>query len=224
MIPAEVRRADVDELIQQGLASAATRQQLATGWRGRNEDLVAELERRSTEELGKDAAALMRRFGDEAVLLGLVTDPDESPSALALTFLHGLPGAQGKKAWKTWRKLQPPTEPEASVGRHRRVVIIGGHPRETRVADELDSEGLALDWRVCIKGRGRASEQRALRRIAGADAVVVVTGRVSHSVMERARRTADELRIPCHFVERATARQLAGVLREITHSLDGRPG
>jgi len=179
-------------------------------WRGCEADVVAATERLAPEELAREWPALARRHGDERLLLSLLSEADEDTEEGVELLLAALPGGTSRKRVAALRDALLVEAPAASG---LRLAIVGGHTTErTRVVALAARHGCRVAWIPAGKERGFGPAQTALGDLASCDAVLVVTGRISHTLMRGARRAAERLAVPCLFLERLSERQVAEAL------------
>jgi hypothetical protein len=107
---------------------------------------------------------------------------------------------------------------DAASRRRARVVIVGGNPRgEEKMARRLFAASpFDVRWQTFEKKQGGAPLQKVvagvLRR---ADAVILVTGVLSHVLMYQVKDCAQRYGTPWRCVERATDKQLQAALNEL---------
>ena len=158
---------------------------------------------------------LIERWGDltpvhgpERLLLALLTEADEDTAENVALLLRHVSGPSRRAASTLWRSLQDREERAA-----RSVLLVGGDPSERARVDAMARRyRVRVTWVPAVRSRGDGPAQDSLAAASRADLVLVVTGRVGHSLMHGARRAAQRLRAPCHYIERLSERQLDEVL------------
>lgn len=193
----------------------ALRAWLWSRWRAEQRSLVEELDRMHSGRGRRDLTELLRLHGAQSVALAVLSEPGEEPSALIEESLARLRHAGDRKelaeAFERWLPATPAPAPIA-----RRLIVIGGHPRERlRVETLLGPLTHELKWVPAVKGTGRGEAQLSLTAVSAGDTVLIVTGRVSHSIMHSARKAADDQGASCHFVEALTERQIHELLKQL---------
>jgi hypothetical protein len=206
------RRAD---LATRAVGDPAVRRALARRWRSRERAVVEATVDFFPEEIASNEM-LLAQHGVDRILLALLTESEEGGEE-ATALRESLPaGPFRERAERFWQELFG-EEPEGGL----EVVIVGGDPREAETIGEVGRRhGMKLRWLPCAKGKGRLATD-ALTGIHAADAMVVVTGRISHSVMHQAKNVARARGIPCVFTAKATRKQLGDALERLTRGGNG---
>lgn len=215
---AEALRRELGEGAKQ---DAELRAWLWSSWRREQRGLVDALARLFSGHGDAEFAALLRQHGAPTLALAVLSEPGEEPGELVDEALAQLVGAGERKALRSaFERWLAPERPEAAI--RGRLIVIGGHPREReRVEALLGPCAADLKWIPAVKGTGRGEARLSLSAVSPADTVLIVTGRVSHTIMHSARREADAQGARCHFVEQLTERQVERLLADIRAARGG---
>jgi hypothetical protein len=186
-------------------------------WRGAHPDVVAEADQAVTERLLGDAVRALASFPTEDALLALLTDEFDDGRDLAATFLSRVQD-DGRRAALAAALGRLVGETGGAPGRRPRVVILGGLQRhESELAQRIfERSPFEVRWKAFEK---RPSSGLVKKGVVGvlrnADATVIVTGMVSHMLMQFAKGYAQHSGLRWRCVEKATDTQLKAALREM---------
>ncbi|MCS6861269.1 MAG: DUF2325 domain-containing protein [Abditibacteriales bacterium] len=201
------------ELLSWARADAEVQRWLMSVWREMHADVVNVVRQADIEDLAAQYDRLLAQFDPEDILLALISDEHDNGWELADWFIGSVRSdAQRRRLQKIMRRWREPDR--AAHSRRVRVVIFGGHPRdESKMTRRLfERSAVEVIWKICDKKQRFEVLDDALRH---ADAVLIVTSQVSHTLMEGVKRCANLYRVPWRCIHKATDNQLKAALREL---------
>src|ERR1017187_2427998 len=158
-------------------------------WRESHSDVVAAADQAVIEGLTGNAVRLLESFAHEDALLAFLTDEFDDGRELAKTFLSRLEDDRQRRALLTVFARLVDDNGETPQ-RRIRLVILGGHPRdESRVGQRMfENSPFEVRWRIFEKKTGSGLVQRGVvSMLHDADAVLIITGMVSHMLAQFAK-------------------------------------
>lgn len=196
------------ELSRWSLEEDDVRRILMDEWRRQETAVVRATDPLAIEELIERFDELAAAHGSERLLLALLTEADEDTEENVGLLLHGTSGRSRRDADAFWQSLQERAEPVT-----RCVLLVGGDPSEKpRVEALARDHSVRVTWVPAGRFRGTGPAQDSLADASRADLVLIVTGRIGHSLMHGARRAAERLQAPCRYIERLSERQIEEAL------------
>jgi hypothetical protein len=186
-------------------------------WRELHPDLVAAADQAVLEGLTGDSVRELASFPSEDALLALLTDEFDDGRELAKTFLNRV--AQVGKRQALFAALDRLVGDGARASLRRpRVVVFGGRQRDERKLDKRLFENSPFDvrWKAFEKKPSSGVVQRGVVSVLrNADAIIIITGMISHMLMQFAKDCAQRSGIRWKCVEKATDIQLKAALQEM---------
>ncbi len=196
------------ELSHWSLVEDEIRFLLMTDWRRQEASVVKDTESLAIEELIERWDKLAPLHGPERLLLALLTEAHEDTEENVALLLSGVSAGARRAAKAFWDSLQERDGPAV-----RSVLLVGGDPSERARVDAMARKyHLRVNWVPAVRSRGYGPSQDSLASASRADLVLVVTGRIGHTLMHGARRAAERLQAPCHYIEKLSERQLEEAL------------
>jgi hypothetical protein len=205
------------DLLHWARQDAEVRRWILGEWRETHTDVVAAADQVVVEGLTGGAVEALASFPPEDSLLALLTDDFDDGRELAKTFLsrvkdHG-------KCRALFAALDRLVGGGGGASRHRpRVVILGGRQRdESRLGQRLfEDSPFEVRWRAYEKRpSGGVIQKGVVDVLRNADAVLIITGMISHMLMQFAKDYAQRSGILWSCVEKATNVQLKAALHEM---------
>ena len=194
------------------------RRRLMNAWRDTHAELCQIMSDLPLKSEPERLVASCERFGESAVLLEMITDPDDDGWELARWTVRHLPPSSIRSrmerlltSWDVGQEGNRKARPEL------RIVIFGGHPRDDSKFQnhKFDAANVTLIWNTFEKSRGTPDQRTIDQLMQTGEAVVVVTKLVSHNVMHMVKRSASATGVPFCCIDKATTSQLERVIREI---------
>ncbi len=182
-------------------------------WRAAHPEVVSATERLAIEELAAQCHVLLTRFDAQEILLSLITDENDDGWELAEWFVSSLRSESQRRTFE--RVLQRWASGSTALPqRVTKVVIVGGHPRdESKTTRRLFARSaFEIVWKTGEKSQRWETISEVLRC---ADAAIIITGMVSHTLMESVKRCANLHGVPWKCVSKATDSQLKTALTEL---------
>jgi len=197
------------------------RRAIMAAWRQQHGAIVAAAELVPIEGSQEQCERLLRAFRGEEVLLELITDPRDDGWQLAEWVIDNLPSPSARRELRAvLDDLSVPDAPTVA-GTVVRVVVFGGHPRDASKMSRrmFDQSPCDVRWRPCEKSQGSPDDKDLHDAMCGADAVILVSGMVSHNIMHIVKRYVQAHKVPWKAVSKATDPQLRSALSELFPNL-----
>jgi hypothetical protein len=216
------RPGGLEDLLRRDLLSWANqddevRSWIVEAWREIHADLIAVADHAVLEGLTEEGVRDLASFPSEEALLALLTDEFDDGRELAKTFVSRIEEDRKRRALFTALDRLVADGTRASP-RRPRVVIFGGRQRDERKLDKRLFENSPFDvrWKVFEKKPSCGVFQKGVISVLrNKDAVIIITGMVSHMLMQFAKECAQSSGIRWKCVEKATDIQLKAALQEM---------
>jgi hypothetical protein len=193
------------------------RRWILEAWREIHADVIAAADQAVLEGLTEDGVRNLASFRSEDALLALLTDEFDDGRELAKTFVSRIEEDGKRRAWFAALDRLVGDGTRASL-RRPRVVVFGGRQRDERKLDKRLFENSPFDvrWKAFEKKPSCGVFQKGVISVLrNKDAVIIITGMVSHMLMQFAKECAQSSGLRWKCVEKATDIQLKAALHEM---------
>jgi hypothetical protein len=193
------------------------RRWIVGAWRETHPEVIAAADQAVVERYAGDAVRDLAAFPPEDAVLALLTDDFDDGRELAKTFLSRLEDDGKRRA--SFAALDRLVGEGGGVPRRRvRVAILGGRQRDESTLGQrlFENSPFTIRWRAFEKKPSSGVVQKGVVGVLrNTDAAVIITGMVSHMLMQFAKDYAERSGIRWRCVEKATDTQLRAVLHEM---------
>lgn len=217
---------DVDQIREmvadRSVSDAKLQKRLGAMWRATHEEIIAAVELLAVDVNKAHCSAIVQHFGASALLLEEVTADMENARFNVQWLLENAadPATRTQleaviSRWEARDLLAPIFA--SRVSNPIRLVVLGGHVRDARKMENrlFADSPFQVSWYTFEKGQASQSTRAVDEAVGRAQAVLLVTSMVSHTLMRVAKRLAGDYGIPFRAIDKATDTHLLGALREL---------